>query len=196
MTRIRPASLRDLPGAYRVCLLTSNADGGSRVWVNEDLLGHVFVGPYFAAPAARAWVAVDAGGVLGYCLGVADSMTFMRWSEQHWWAPLRSEYPADASYPAEESRVVELIHKPESPPAEVLDQYPAHLHIDILERGQGHGLGRRLMTELLASLAADGASGVHLGVAPGNQRAIKFYQHLGFHQVAAEVDVIYLATDL
>ena len=59
-------------------------------------------------------------------------------------------------------------------------QYPAHLHIDILEEYCGGGNGTKLMYTLLDRLQVDGISGVWLGVDTKNKRAISFYKKLGF----------------
>ncbi len=62
--------------------------------------------------------------------------------------------------------------------------YPAHLHIDIEEPYTGGGYGRKLMDTLLARLRADGVRGVVFGVAASNERAVGFYQHMGFSKLS------------
>lgn len=62
----------------------------------------------------------------------------------------------------------------------VAPSFPAHLHIDIEEPYTGSGNGRRLMETLLARLRDDGVPGVVFGVAASNERAVGFYQHMGF----------------
>ena len=60
------------------------------------------------------------------------------------------------------------------------EEYPAHLHIDILEEYTGGGNGTRLMKEMLKELKEQGVRGVTLGVARSNERAFAFYQKMGF----------------
>ena len=60
------------------------------------------------------------------------------------------------------------------------EEYPSHLHIDILEAYTGQGYGTKLMNALLAYLKKQGSKGVMLGVGPHNLRGIRFYQHCGF----------------
>lgn len=62
--------------------------------------------------------------------------------------------------------------------------YPAHLHIDIEEPYTGGGNGRKLMETLLARLRVDGVRGVVFGVAASNQRAVGFYEHMGFKRLS------------
>lgn len=60
------------------------------------------------------------------------------------------------------------------------DIYPAHLHIDILEKGTGKGNGTMLMKTLLNSLKEDGVKGIMVGVAKDNIGAFNFYKKMGF----------------
>ncbi|MGK0618858.1 GNAT family N-acetyltransferase [Meiothermus cerbereus] len=75
--------------------------------------------------------------------------------------------------------MIRLIHKGYAP-SRWADAYPAHLHIDLLPRAQGRGLGRRLMEVFLARLRELGVPGVHLGVGQRNAGALAFYQRMGF----------------
>ena len=65
----------------------------------------------------------------------------------------------------------------------VADDFPAHLHIDISEDFTGSGGGRMLMETLLARLRADGVAGVVFGVSAANERAVGFYEHMGFERL-------------
>jgi len=175
MSVVRAAHLRDLPGVYRVCHETGGPGDGQ----NPDLLGHVYAGPYVIAPRTIAHVVADELGVSGYVLGCEDTRQFEAWCEQNWWPALREQYPPDAALPVD-AEMVQLLHSPPRSPDTVVAEYPAHLHIDLLPRTQGHGYGRTLIEQLCAELAARGAAGVHLGVGTDNANAIRFYEHLGF----------------
>ena len=72
-------------------------------------------------------------------------------------------------------------------PPEIVEAYPAHLHIDLLERVRGTGAGRRLIELQLAQLAAAGAPACHLNVGATNENAIAFYRHLGWEVLLARV---------
>lgn len=193
---VRPLQLRDLPGCYRVCVETSNADGGTRVWANTELLGHVYVGPYFFGPTATGFVLVDELGVAGYCFGAADTELFERWARWEWWPPLQTDYPADASYLEPEASIVNLLHAPHRTNVTITEAFPAHMHIDLLPRAQGGGRGRHLVELLSTQMVRLGASGIHLEVGASNTRAIGFYQHLGFTEVNSTDDALILAKAL
>jgi ribosomal protein S18 acetylase RimI-like enzyme len=183
MRLIRAATLQDLPGIYRVCLLTGDAgQDASAQYRNPDLLGHVYVGPYVVGQADLALVVADPDGVAGYCLAARDTRDFEAWADAAWWPLLRDQYPMldDASPDAE---MIRLFHAPPRAPDSVVAEFPAHMHIDLLARARGHGLGRGLVDRQVASLRRDGARGVHLDVAADNANAISFYRHLGFAEV-------------
>ncbi|WP_328321212.1 GNAT family N-acetyltransferase [Streptomyces sp. NBC_00388] len=184
--RVRPYQPFDLPGMYRVCLLTgdSGRDAGA-LYHDPDLLGHVYAGPYPAADPGLTFVAADASGVLGYVVATADSAAYERWREDHWYAPLRLRHPESLAVdPGDGSRdwqrVAQLHGTPLRGDDPLYETHPAHLHIDILPRGQGAGLGRRLMSALLEELRERGVRGLHLGVGSGNPGARAFYLALGF----------------
>jgi ribosomal protein S18 acetylase RimI-like enzyme len=180
---IRQARADDRHTLYDICVRTGDSGGDARpLYRNPELLGEHWVGPYLALQPELAFVAEDGTGVVGYVLGADDTRAFEEACERDWWPALRARYPnppADAELTADEA-LMRRIHHPDQTPAVVVERFPAHLHIDILPRGQGHGVGRRLINTLFDALRARGVTGVHLGVGATNIRAIGFYRHLGF----------------
>jgi ribosomal protein S18 acetylase RimI-like enzyme len=183
---------------YDICLLTGDSgEDASGLYQDPLLLGEVYVGPYLRFAPAHAWVGVDDVGVAGYVLGVPDTLAFEASCAQAWWPGLRARYPLSRFPPGSpDDRIVRLIHSPPKASPDVVERYPAHLHIDLLPRLQGQGEGRRLMTTLLDSLAAAGAPGVHLGVSKANQRAVGFYRRMGFNEVHTYTDSLVMARTL
>ena len=137
----------------------------------------------------------DADGVAGYLLGAADTRALEAWAEHDWWPALRAQFPepGDGTRDAE---LIELIHRPHLADAAIVDEYPSHLHINLLERARGHGHGRTLIGWLAAELRSGGSRGVHLDVGAANQNAIAFYRHLGFEALAANDDAIVMGLRL
>ena len=185
---IRPARPEDRSAAYRVCLETGadGRDGTAYYRDDPDALPRIFVGPYFAFASDLAWVVEDDAGVCGYCLGAADSAVFYDSYERQWRPDLTARFPAPTGAPATWSRAQQihhLYHHPDhlipGPPG----HYPAHVHIDLLQRAQGRGLGTRMMTVALDELRRRGLAGVHLGVGTVNARAQAFYRKLGFAEL-------------
>lgn len=58
--------------------------------------------------------------------------------------------------------------------------YPAHLHINLLDAYQGKGYGTELMNTLLTKLKEKNIKGVMLLASENNKGAIKFYKRHGF----------------
>jgi ribosomal protein S18 acetylase RimI-like enzyme len=187
--RIRPYEPADLDDVYRICLLTADNGGdGTALFRDAKLLGHLYVGPYVAFEPSLAFVAEDSAGVAGYTLGALDSRAFEERLERDWWPALRSDYPepaTDAGLSTPEQFAIHVIHDPGRTGDELAAAFPSHLHIDLLPRMQGRGIGRRLITTLIAALRDRGSPGVHLLVSRGNQRAAGFYRHLGFSEYPA-----------
>jgi ribosomal protein S18 acetylase RimI-like enzyme len=75
------------------------------------------------------------------------------------------------------------IHHPDRTPRRINEQYPAHLHINLVPRLQGLGLGKRMVDLWLAKVGALGAHGACLGTGDSNPRAVRFYRAYGFHEV-------------
>lgn len=196
MSHIRPAGPFDIPGSYRVCLQTADAGAdGSDLYANPDLLGHIYVGPYLVGQPELAFVIADEHGVAGYVLGAADTRQFEAWQQRTWWPVLREQYSASPTTLGDDELIAH-IHSPVQAPTAVVDRYPAHLHIDLLPRVQGKGLGRAMMDTLFAALRDRGVRGVHLDVGEENLNAIEFYRHLGFAEIARGTDSIYMGMEL
>ena len=186
--RYRP---EDLPAIYRICLLVGdNGADASPLYQEKEILGDLYAGPYGRYAAELAFVADDEEGVCGFTLGVLDTASFEDRLEREWWPALRRRYRDPGDVPAArrspDQRAAGLIHHPPRMAGEVLAAYPSHLHIDVLSRQQGTGLGGRLMQTLLDALRRGGSSGVHLVVSAGNPRAIGFYRHVGFRELARD----------
>lgn len=184
MAAMWEATLHDLPGVYRVCLLTGDAGGdASDAHADPDLLGHLWAGPYLVHPDGIGLVVQDDEGVAGYCVAVPDTVALKDWVSAEWLPPLRTRHPVGSGASDADRAAVELLHRPPRAPAELLRGHPAHLHVDLLPRLQGAGWGRRLVEEALVRLGAAGARGVHLGVSERNTGALAFYERLGFTEL-------------
>jgi ribosomal protein S18 acetylase RimI-like enzyme len=183
---IRDARPGDLDALYRICLATGDSGGdASALYRDPQLVGHLYAAPYLALAPELALVAEDDEGVGGYIVGALDTLAFEARLEAEWWPALRRRYADPGGDPAkwglDEVRAWQ-IHHPRAQPARITDPYPSHLHINLLPRLQGQGLGKALLDRWLARLAAAGSRGVHLGVSPANHRAIRFYRTYGLEE--------------
>jgi len=115
-----------------------------------------------------------------------DSRTFYARYESEWRPSLCARYPMPQGDPSSWTRaqtVHSWYHHPDYYCPEPYEAYPSHLHIDLLERAQGRGFGRRMMDEVMDRLRGRGSPGVHLGVSVRNEAAQGFYRRLGFREM-------------
>ena len=197
---IRRAEPRDTDPAYHVCLATGDGGrGAEHLYEDPKALGHIYVGPYLKLEPELAFVLEDARGVCGYVLGALDTKRFYTAYVRDWLPDLRSGHPEPTGDPARwnaTQRAYHEYHHPDIFMPEPVTEYPSHLHIDLLPRVQGRGLGVEMMKVLLAALVQRGSPGVHLGMGLTNARAEKFYKQLGFHELARTAGVLYLGRRL
>lgn len=186
--RFRPS---DLTGVYRVALVTGDA-GADATDLHDDpnLVGHVYVGPYACLTPDHAFVLRDGDEVFGYALGALDTGAFEAACERHWWPPLRAMYPRTRRRRSRDAELVDRIHGPELSPPDLVKRWPSHLHIDLRPQAQGQGFGRTMIEAVVNSLRNAGSRGIHLGVAVVNERAIGFYEHLGWSPLEERGDTL------
>ena len=195
---VRPYRPSDLDDLYRICLQTGDSgEDATSKFEDPRILGHVFAAPYGLYEPSLAFVAEDELGVGGYIVGALDSKAFEKRLETDWWPALRDRYPAPPSeLPPDQwtpdQRAAGFVHVPLKVPEDLAQDYPSHLHINLVPRLQSQGLGRQLMNTLMRALRERGSVGLHFFVSPTNQRAADFYRHLGFTVISADDPVIFV----
>jgi ribosomal protein S18 acetylase RimI-like enzyme len=190
---IRRSKPADLPAIYDICLKTADAGvDASALYSDPQMPGTIWAAPYAVLAPEFAFVLGDGDRpALGYVLAVPDTAAFDRRLEAEWWPEARRRFAGFVSRNETEAGALERILTPESRADELLEQYPAHLHINLLPEAQGGGWGRRLIETELDALRQAGVKGVHLGVSPTNERAKGFYRALGFTDVSRDGRVIF-----
>ncbi|WP_307043129.1 GNAT family N-acetyltransferase [Agromyces ramosus] len=186
---IRPYEAADRDGVALVCLRTAAGGGDATgVYSDDTLMPEVFALPYVDYAPDLAFVVSDGRRVLGYVIGVADTAAFIEWWKQKWAPGFAARHPSPGAATGHdpgftEVQLIEAGTNPERMRIAELDEYPAHLHIDLLPELQGQGFGRRLIDTLRAALAERGVPAVHLGMDAANTGARAFYDRLGFHEL-------------
>lgn len=181
---IRAATPADHDEIARICLLTGNAGGDDTGRHGDDaLLADVYAIPYLHGPAGFALVWDEGDGAIGYVMGTADTRAFQGWFSDSWWPSVAHRHPLRVE--ADES-VLRSAADPERLLTAVVDDYPAHLHIDLLPWAQGKGAGRALIEAACALLTEHGVAGVHLDIDPRNDAARQFYPRVGFSTLAGQ----------
>ncbi len=188
MPHIRPVQPADLDALYLIALATGDAGrDAAHLYTDGKLVGHIYAAPYAALEPESAFVAEDGEGVAGYIVGALDTPAFEHRLEAEWWPTLRPLYADPLPKPPEAWSADELrawtIHHPRRTPAKLTEPYPSHLHINLLPRLQGQGMGAKLIDRWLDAMREAGSRGAHLGVGPANERARRFYRAYGFEEL-------------
>ncbi|TCR92809.1 GNAT family N-acetyltransferase [Rhizobium sp. BK376] len=184
MVKIRPVAPDDTDQLYAISLATGAA-GGDAVHLYRDgrMMGHIYSVPYAKLSPETCLVAEDDGGVAGYIVGTLDTRAFEARLQREWWPGLRALYRLPSGDPegwdADQRRAF-MIHYPTLAPTLVVDAFPAHLHMNLLPRIQGRGLGTALLDHWLSDARAAGMRGVHVSVNAGNEAGLRFWKARGF----------------
>ncbi|HWD69193.1 MAG TPA: GNAT family N-acetyltransferase [Solirubrobacteraceae bacterium] len=192
MQRIRPFSPGDEPALASICLRTA-ASGGDATGLLEDdeIWGEVFVLPYVEREPRLAFVVeTDDGRVGGYVVASADTDAFERWFRESWWPQFAERWPEPVQDGSAQDGLLRYAYSRGSEPSPYAREYPAHLHIDLLPELQRQGLGGQLIEALVAALRAAGVTGLHAVPSAANAGAARFYERLGFSEVAREANLI------
>ncbi|CAF3712657.1 unnamed protein product, partial [Adineta steineri] len=198
---IQQCTAEDEDGAIAVCLKTGDSGNDASLLFNDPkVLGYRFVAPYIHLSPDLAFVLKDSeGNVCGYVLAALDSVSFYTQYVNEWLPKMKQLYP---NIPSENERLKEDweiiygFHNDNLQSFKLFDDYPSHLHIDLLPIAQRKGYGTKMIHRIENELQRRGSTGVHLGMAPNNTRALHFYTKLGFTILANGQDTMWLGKKL
>jgi ribosomal protein S18 acetylase RimI-like enzyme len=179
---VRKFEEKDRSDLYHVCLATGDSGANAvHLYNHKDMLGEIYVGPYLTFQPDLSFTLIQ-DGVAGYALAALDTTSFENTLSQKWWPLILEKYNglSPENFNEREKNLFSYIQNPPLRPKKFADQYPSHLHIDLLEKAQGRGIGKAMMLIVLETLREQGSKGVHLGMGAQNSRAFTFYTKLGF----------------
>jgi len=187
---LRLAKPSDLNPFLEVCLKTSDSGAdGSNLYNHKDLVGDIYAAPYLLHEPKFAYALEIAGKVTGYLLGALDTRLFEEILFAKYWPATQQKYKnSTVSASAGDKVLLAHLFNIGMTESDIVKKYPSHLHIDILESGQGRGYGKVMINHMLAQLKDAGSTGVHLHVSNKNYRAQEFYKKLGFTNFKAGSD--------
>ncbi|MBA8825464.1 ribosomal protein S18 acetylase RimI-like enzyme [Saccharopolyspora lacisalsi] len=174
---------------HRICVATGDA-GNSATAILRDprLMAYVFAEPYLLLQPELVFVAEWRGTVFGYAVAALNSAEFYaRWQLE--WAPrFAGSHPASRRVDPHDAddELRSCLHHPRRMLSIDLDAYPSHLHINLLARARGQGVGRRLLDAVFTDLARAGSPGVQLGVRASNTGAQEFYRATGMTRLPSD----------
>ncbi|WP_084038227.1 N-acetyltransferase [Demequina sp. NBRC 110053] len=180
---VRPAAAADASVIASICLLTGDSGtDATGMFCDDAALADVYALPYLEGPGGFTLVWDEGEGVAGYVLGTDDTRAFQRWFVGEWW-PAR---PARDQRTEGDRWLLPAAADPVRMVVDAVDDYPAHLHIDLLPAAQGRGAGRALIEAACALLSERGARGVHLVTSRDNRGAQAFYPRVGFTEIGGD----------
>ena len=178
MVVLRPYRPDDLDALYDICLVTgSSGEDATPLHSDGRLIGHIYAAPYGVLEPGNVFVAEDDQGVAGYVVGTHDTDAFEARLEREWWPALREHYTtvSDAELtPADRQRIA-IIHNPGANPADIVAQYPAHIHMNLLPRLRGQRVGTGLLQLWVDQARQAGVKGIHLGASISNTGGVAFW---------------------
>ncbi|KAL5345027.1 hypothetical protein ACLOAV_009980 [Pseudogymnoascus australis] len=148
-----------------------------------SIVPFIFALPYVLYPEYTFVLDCGSGDCVGYCLAVPCTATYLQRYKSEYLPTLdRTRYPpppANVGLQAGNeiervgkggdlaSALIQRLYHPDEALLhrqwpDLLEDYAAHLHINILPDFQAMGGGRRLMAELMKKLNADRVRGIHL----------------------------------
>lgn len=181
---IRRYDPRDFDDVSDICVRTGYAgtDATGR-HPNDDLIPDIFARPYVLLEPRWAWVVDDGSRAIGYIIATPDTRRFVELYREHWLPGFAAKYQHVDPPASPDENMRHLGFWPERMLVPEVDDYPAHLHIDLLPEAQGAGLGRALVETLADALREAGIPGLHLSMDPTNTGARAFYDRLGFTEL-------------
>ena len=184
MVTLRGFQPEDLDALYAISLATGHAGGdAAHLYGDPHMIGHIYSAPYAELEPSLVLVAMDADGVAGFIAGVLDTEAWEAALDVKWWPALRRRY-ADPGEPATtwsaDQRRASMIHHPARTPHQVVAGYPAHLHLNLLPRIQGRGIGTALLEQWRDLATQRGARPAHVGVNSANAKGLGFWRKQGF----------------
>ena len=155
------------------------------LWGHPESEAAIYLTPYLEVEPESAFLAFVDGDPVGYLTGCLDSARFP--SEDERLSSAIKKYrlmtrPATMRFfgrALTDMAAAKL--RGRAMPGEVDDErWPAHLHINLIGRAQGKGVGQALMEAWLDRLRTTGSPGCYLQTLVENPRAVRFFARSGF----------------
>ncbi|MCL3776614.1 MULTISPECIES: GNAT family N-acetyltransferase [unclassified Actinomyces] len=210
---VRPARREDEAALNRICVATARHGDDVEGEMNiPALVGAVYSDPYLRAGAETCRVAAERGTaedkVLGYVVGTYDSRAFETWF-RHEYAPARvrelnldgvdaadDDACANAGLTRLDRDYLRILRSPGRAPEDLVTDFPAHVHINLVARARRLGAGRALMSSFAEGAREAGVPGLHLGAGEDNLRALAFYRAIGMVEHCRADGVVWMRQPL
>ncbi len=167
--QIRKYEKKDRENVRFVCLYSDGFEEMSEDTKNFIL--STYCDYYIEKEPCNCFVAADENDrAIGYVICSESFDRFIEIFNNEYFTRISEEDTACRNY-AKESTV---------PLEKYKNEYPAHLHIDILPEYQRMGIGHKLLDALFEHIKADGVRGIMLTMSALNEKGASFYNKYGF----------------
>ncbi len=189
VVQIRPYQPQDRSSVRQICCDTAYAGQPvERFFPDREVIADLLTNYYTQREPRSAFVADNAGEVVGYITGCVDTKRFQR--AMAW--PIVPAVFMKALFRGVlwHPQAVRFIRtnltlwlKNDYRNDKTLRDYPAHLHINIRDGFRGQKLGQQLVSAFCEHARQEKATGVHAGVSAENVQARHFFEELGFAEI-------------
>lgn len=155
---------------------------------SPELFADWWMNYYTDCEPESAFVAELDGQVVGYLMGCKDTSVQQEAQGKVIMPQIRRKfftfgYKVDRRFFAFMWRYLRSMWRHEFV-EEPIDDYPAHLHMNLAEGYRGGGIGSKLLSAYMEYLRENGIKGLHLGTTSHNKLAVPFYKKHGFRLVS------------
>lgn len=198
MTIVRSYKKTDRENVFHVCYKTGYfGEDASPHFGDEFLFGLIFASYYIDYEKENCYVADDSGIAVGYIIGTADTV-----SQQAEFNQLVIPKVLKRMFPhtliSNPRDVIFLLglrglkkYEEELYAGDLLEKYPAHLHINLLPEYQRGGLGGILIEAFEEKMREATARGIHLVTTDENRKAVEFYRKHGYEIIRALPNILW-----
>lgn len=190
MVTVRPYKKSDREDVLHVCYKTGYfGEDASPHFGDGALFGLIFASYYIDYEPDNCFVADYDGRAVGYIIGTPDTVT-QQGEFNRLIIPkiLRRMFPKTLFFNPKD--VIFLLglrgfakFEDELYADDLLQKYPAHLHINLLAEHQRGGLGGELLGAFEEKMREKDVRGIHLVTTDANKKAVPFYKRNGYEIV-------------
>ena len=190
--QIRPYEPRDRAALRQICADTADAGRPiERFFPDREVFADLLTNYYTEFEPQSVFVAENSGDIVGYVTGSVDTKRFLR--TMMWRIGPVVFVKAFLRGTLWHPQTVRLFRanvglwlKNGYHTSPSLDNYPAHLHVNVRDGFRGRQFGERLVGAFCERARAAGVRGVHAGVSAENLRGRQFFEGLGFVELHRE----------
>lgn len=185
MTEIRTFTEADRAGLRELFGRAGEGAPSASLWGHEESEAAVYLDPYMDLEPDSLFVAVADGAMVGYLAGCFDGSAFPAERERVEDAIRKHRLilrPGAAAFFARAAAdAAWAVIRREPTAGDFYDaRWPSHLHINVAPEARGIGAADGLMNRWFDRLREGGSPGCHLQTLAENDRAVRFFERVGF----------------